>query len=202
MEEAKKKPMSVDDLDLNKRYTYADYLQWTFDETVELIRGKIYRMSPAPGRNHQKISMSLSRLISSFLLGKKCEVFAAPFDVRLPLPPDRRNENQMDTVVQPDLCVICDSSKLDDKGCLGAPDWIIEILSKSTARKDLKEKFELYEFAGVKEYWVVHPQEGTLLIYRLKDGKYEGFQKPFTGGDVVDSVVFPDLNMNVEEIFE
>jgi Uma2 family endonuclease len=84
----------------------------------------------------------------------------------------------------------------------GAPDWIIEILSKSTASKDLNEKFELYEFAGVKEYWVVHPHEGTVLIYRLKDGKYVGFQKPFTKGDVVDSVVFSDLNMNVEEIFE
>jgi Uma2 family endonuclease len=202
MKEAKKKPMSLDDLDLNKRYTYADYLSWTFDETVELIRGKIFRMSPAPGRGHQKISMNLSRLVSNYLLGKKCEVFAAPFDVRLPLPPEKRKDGQIDTVVQPDLCVICDTSKLDDKGCLGAPDWIIEILSKSTASKDLNEKFELYEFAGVKEYWVVHPHEGTLLIYRLKDGKYVGFQKPFTKGDVVDSVVFSDLNMDVEEIFE
>lgn len=194
--------MSVDDLDLNRRYTYADYLQWTFDETVELIKGKIFRMSPAPGRSHQKISMNLSRLVSNYLLEKKCDVFAAPFDVRIPLPPEKRKEEQVDTVVQPDICVICDAQKLDDRGCLGAPDWIIEILSRSTSSKDLHEKFDLYEFAGVKEYWVIHPHEGTLLIYRLENGKYVGFQRPFTKGQVVDSIVFPDLKLDVDDIFQ
>jgi len=201
MGKTKKKPESVDDLDLKKHYTYADYLKWTFDETVELIRGKVFRMSPGPNRCHQEISVNLSGMIWNFLKGKTCKVYTAPFDVRLPLPPDKRKEEDIDTVVQPDICVVCDESKLDQRGCIGPPDWIIEILSPATSSKDLNEKFDLYEFAQVKEYWIVHPHEATLLIYRLKDGKYEGFQKPFTKGDKVDNLVFEDLKLEVADIF-
>ncbi len=201
MDKTKKKPMSVDDLDMNKHYTYADYLSWTFEETVELIRGKIFRMSPAPDRKHQKVSMNISGLIFNFLKGKKCQAYAAPFDVRLPLPPNKKKNDQIDTVVQPDISVICDLSKLDDKGCLGAPDWIIEILSPSTSSKDLNEKFELYQFAGVREYCLIHPHEATLLIYRLENGKYKGFPKPFTKGEKVKTLVFPEFELDLEEVF-
>jgi Uma2 family endonuclease len=186
----------INQLDLNKRYTYQDYLSWQFDELVELIRGKIVRMSPAPNTGHQRISSNLHGQLWSFLRGKNCQVFSAPFDVRLPV-----GENE--TVVQPDICVICDPEKLDHRGCKGAPDWIIEILSKSTAQKDLTDKFELYEQAGVHEYWAVHPEEGTVLIYRLDDaGRYQLLrQRPFTSGESVSVGVLPDLQVDFREVF-
>lgn len=186
----------INQLDLNKRYTYQDYLTWQLDEFVELIRGKIVRMSPAPNTGHQRISGNLFLIIGSFLKHKNCQVFSAPFDVRLLI-----GENE--TVVQPDLCVICDPEKLDQRGCNGAPDWIIEILSKSTAQKDLTDKFELYEQAGVREYWVVHPSEGTLLIYQLDPaGCYQLLRsRPYTSGESVAAGVLPDLVVNLGEVF-
>jgi len=193
----------INQLDLSKRYTYADYLTWQFDEVVELIRGKVFRMSPSPSTSHQRLSGNLFRIIANYLVGRPCQVFAAPFDVRLPLPPDRRTADQIDTVVQPDLSIICDAAKLDERGCQGPPDWIIEILSKGTASKDLTEKYDLYQHAGVREYWVAHPYEGTLLIYRLDDaGRYRLLrQTPFTKGETAPSGLFPDLMMDLEEVF-
>src|SRR5258705_9093510 len=134
---------------------------------AELIPGKIYKMSPAPGSMHQKVSMRLTLKIGNFLEGKKCQLFSAPFDVRLPLSSKQSSDKEITTVVQPDLCVVCDPARIDNRGCLGAPDWIIEILSQHTSSKDLREKFEVYEKAGVGEYWVVHPQEQTVLVYVL-----------------------------------
>lgn len=157
--------MKIEEPDIAGSYTYADYLTWQWGEMTELIRGKIYKMSPAPGSLHQKISGNLFLQIRSFLTGEKCQVFSAPFDVRLPSLKKSKSDQEITTVVQPDLCVICDPSKIDDRGCIGAPDWIIEILSPPTSSKDLTEKFDVYEEAGVKEYWVVHPQEQTLLVY-------------------------------------
>ena len=193
----------INQLDLNKRYTYADYLTWQFDEVVELIRGKVFRMSPSPSTSHQRLSGNLFRLIANYLVGRSCQVFAAPFDVRLPLPPDRQTAEQIDTVVQPDISIICDSSKLDERGCQGAPDWIIEILSKGTASIDLTEKYDLYQHSGVLEYWVAHPYEGTLLIYRLdKNNRYQLLrQTPFTKGEKAPSRIFPDFEMDLEEVF-
>lgn len=112
----------IDQLDLSKRYTYADYLTWKFEERVELIRGKLFKMSPVPGTSHQRISFNLSLQIGPYFKGKSCLVFTAPFDVRLPLPPDRQTDEQIDTVVQPDLSIICDPNKLDERGCQGPPD--------------------------------------------------------------------------------
>ena len=190
-------------LDQSQHYTYADYQTWEFSERVELIRGKIYRMSPAPGQQHQAVSSNLHGFIWSYLRQQNCQLFHAPFDVRLPLPLDLQIEAQMDTVVQPDLCVICDSEKLRPEGCVGAPDWIIEILSKSTASKDLNEKSDLYEAAGVREYWVVHPEEGTLLPYILgKDGKYTlARMRPYTREKQLFSFVFPELHIDLSEVF-
>jgi len=194
----------INQLDLSKRYTYAEYLNWQFDEVVELIRGKVFRMSPSPSTSHQRLSGNLFRLIANYLVGKPCQVFAALFDVRLPLPPGRQTSDQIDTVVQPDISIICDSAKIDERGCQGAPDWIVEILSKGTASKDLTEKYQLYEHAGVREYWVAHPHEGTLLIYRLNEnGRYQLLrQTPFTREEKAPSGIFPEFKVDLAEVFE
>ena len=193
----------IEQLDLTKKYTYADYLTWQFDEMVELIQGKVVRMSPAPNRHHQEVSSNLHGLVWSYLKGKPCQVFAAPFDVRLPLPVKQQTAEKIDTVVQPDICIICDTSKLDNQGCYGAPDWIIEILSPATSKKDLTEKFDLYQNAGVQEYWVVHPTDGTVIPYHLDDnGKYVSLRTtPFAKGEKIPSGIFSDFVVDLEEVF-
>ncbi len=194
--------MEVKEPDLSGTYTYADYMTWEWDQLAELIQGKIFKMSPAPSGRHQRISGNLFVPLWNFFRGKKCLVFAAPFDVRLPVSSKKKEDQDIITVVQPDICVICDPSKMDERGCLGAPDWIIEILSKYTSAKDLNLKFDVYESAGVKEYWVVHPEEQTLLIYTLDErGKYSGLLKPFVNSDMVSPTLFPDLRINLEEVF-
>ncbi len=193
--------MKAEEPDLSLSYTYADYLKWELPEMVELIRGKIYKMSPAPTSRHQTIVVNLLAEIKAFLKKQPCKVFVAPFDVRLP----RKGKANQDiiTVVQPDICVICDPTKIDTRGCLGAPDWVIEILSKHTSAKDLNEKFEVYEEAGVKEYWVVHPSEQTVLVYTLNDrGKYEGILKPYVRTDKIEPKTLPGLTIDLSEIFE
>jgi len=192
----------ISQLDLSKKYTYADYLTWQFDEMVELIRGKVVRMSPAPETSHQKCSSNLHGLIWNYLHNKTCQVFSAPFDVRLPVG-KKVEDTSSETVVQPDLSIICSPDKLDQKGCKGAPDWIIEILSKSTAQKDLKDKYELYERAGVQEYWIVHPAEGTVLVYRLnKQSTYQLVRStPFTPPEHISVGLFPDFRLDLGEVF-
>jgi Uma2 family endonuclease len=193
----------ISQLDVNKKYTYADYLNWDFTEMVELIKGKLFRMSPAPGTAHQWVSGSLFSSITQYLSGNKCKAFAAPFDIRLPLTESQQNENVIDTVVQPDICVICDLSKLDHRGCNDAPDWIIEILTKGTAKKDLHNKFDIYQHASVREYWIVHPVEGTVIPYRLDhNGEYQPIQKtPFVKGDKVPVGIFPDFSIPLDDVF-
>lgn len=193
----------IEQLDLSKRYTYADYLTWQFDEMVELIRGKVFRMSPALNEAHQWVSINLLQEILPFFKGRDCRVYHAPFDVRLPLPPQKQKGDKLDTVVQPDICVVCDLNKLDSSGCTGAPDWIIEILSKGTASKDLNEKFDLYQHAGVKEYWIVHPHEATVLAYRMNDqGTYEALRAtPFSSEEKVAVGVFPGFEVDLKEVW-
>jgi len=162
-------------LDLNKRYTYADYLTWADDKMRELINGFIRMMSPAPGTLHQMASMSISANLYHFIKRNKgkCKVFHAPFDVRLPQNGEKADE-QIYTVVQPDICVVCDPTKIDKRGCIGAPDLIVEIQSASTSKFDLNEKFHLYESFGVREYWVVFPYEECVEVFLLQpDGKYD-----------------------------
>lgn len=193
----------LSDLDLEQTYTYADYLTWRFDETVELLRGKISLMSPAPNFDHQSISKNLLVEIGFYLKGKSCQVFHAPFDVRLY---DRKKSllanADIYTVVQPDLCIICDNTKLDSRGCLGAPDWIIEILSKSTAQKDTQTKFQLYQEAGVKEYWLVYPYEATVSQFILDESE-EKYQlvKMFSPQDRASPLLFPELSIDLQEVF-
>lgn len=194
--------MKVEDPDLSGSYTYADYLTWQWDEMAELIKGKIYKMSPAPGSLHQRVSGNLFGKIWNYLHGNPCQVFAAPFDVRLPLQKKSKLDEEITTVVQPDLCVVCDPIKIDARGCIGAPDWILEILSPHTSSKDLREKFDVYEEAGVNEYWVVHPQEQTILVYTLTvNGKYQGMLKPYIRTDRVSSITLPDLVIDLQEVF-
>jgi len=181
-----------------KVYTYADYLKFDFDELVELIKGKIFRMSPAPKSYHQEISSNLHYFIGNYFWRKKCKIFAAPFDVVLPIRNEKKNAAT--TVVQPDICVICDLNKLDEAGCFGPPDWIIEILSDSTSKKDLNDKYEVYEESGVREYWIVMPKEKLVEVFVLVDGKYQRI-KTYTHDETVSPSGFPELLIPLIDVF-
>ena len=184
------------DLDLTKEYTFSDYLQWQFSERVELLKGFIKQMSPAPSRRHQTTSQNLNFKIYSHFNTKRCSVFVAPFDVRLPIASAKKDT----TVVQPDLCIICDESNLDDYGCNGAPDLIVEIVSPNNSKYDVDTKFRLYQEAGVMEYWIVQTEMKTVLVYRLQDGVYMG-SKPFAEGEIIESPLFPEMKIAVDEVF-
>ena len=192
---------NIKQLDLKGSYTYADYLLWQFKERVELIKGKIFKMSPAPGSFHQEISWGLAREIDKVFRKKTCKMYAAPFDVRLINFKESTDDNQIITVVQPDLCVICDTNKIDERGCLGAPDLIIEILSPGNSKKEMDIKFDLYEENGVSEYWMVNPAEKTIAIFMLQNGKYIGL-KPVIEDSKLQSLTFPELKFKVKKIFE
>jgi len=192
--------MQLSDLDFDKTYTYADYLQWTFDDRLEILKGKLFKMTPAPNRMHQRLSGVIFNRMFQFLKGQPCHVYSAPFDVRL----SRKNidNKSVTTVLQPDISVICDLSKLDDKGCVGAPDIVIEILSPGNNKKELRNKYEIYEEAGVKEYWIVWPDSQSFLKYTLnEEGKYIP-SKVLTLGDEVTTPVLPGFVLNLEEVFE
>ncbi|MBI4650597.1 Uma2 family endonuclease [Candidatus Desantisbacteria bacterium] len=178
-----------------QKYNYGDYLTWQDDERWELIDGVAYNMTPAPSRFHQKISGELFYLIRKYLKDKPCEVYAAPFDVRLPKKNEK--EEEIDTVVQPDIVVICDKTKLDDKGCIGAPDLVIEIISPYTGPKDMKEKFFLYEKTGVKEYWIVHPTDKTIMVFKLGKNKEYGKPAMYSKGDKIEVGILPGLKVEV-----
>jgi len=185
---------------LDERYTYGQYYQWDDDERWELIDGVPYNMTAAPLRRHQGILIRVSSRVEEFLRGKPCQVYFAPFDVRLP-DFSEQNDNDVPTVVQPDLVVICDEKKLDDRGCRGAPDLVVEILSPSTSRKDIGVKFGLYERHGVREYWIIHPAEESLMIFTIgQDGKY-GRPQGYGRGDKASSSVLEGLELDLEEVF-
>lgn len=185
-------------LENNKGFTYKDYLQWDDDQRWELIEGVAFNMTPAPSRKHQQVSMELARQISNFLKGKQCEVYASPFDVRL--PEKGEPDDEIKTVVQPDISVICDKIKLDNRGCRGAPDLIIEIVSPFTARKDLKDKMFLYERYGVKEYWIVHPEEKILMRYKLENNRY-GRAEIFSDEDTLGTGLLEGLEIDLAAVF-
>lgn len=187
----------INQLDFGKTYTYADYLTWKFKERVELLKGRIFRMSPAPNRKHQQIAGNLYFKLRSTFANEQCKLYFAPFDVRLPRI--SKDNQEIITVVQPDICIVCDPNKLDGKGCIGAPDLIIEILSPGNSQKELKNKFDLYEEAGVKEYWLVYPSEESVIINVLEGGAYKTL-RPIGDGNV-DSPTFPQLSVPLSEIF-
>ena len=181
------------------RYTFADVLTWDESERVELIDGEVFMMAPAPARVHQEVSGELFRQLANYLLGKKCKVYPAPFAVRL-FEQDGDSPEDVDTMVEPDITVVCDSSKLDERGCKGAPDMVVEILSPSTQRHDRFTKFSLYQRASVREYWIVDPDSKTAQSLILEDGHYS--VKEFgTAGDKMKVNVLEDCVIDLSEIF-
>jgi Uma2 family endonuclease len=192
------------DLDESKRYTYADYLSWLDDRRMELINGFIHFMS-APRLIHALILSRIGNPMINHIEKNngRCNVFYAPFDVRFPKSKDETDDKQIYDVVQPDICVVCNPEQLSEKGCLGAPNMIVEILSASTRKYDLTEKFNLYEASGVKEYWVVAPKE-DVTVYLLQDGgKYD---KGTVYGEYEQDVEIPvrtlsGLNINLKKLF-
>ena len=194
--------LSLSDLDVdNGVYSYADYLTWKFDQTVELIKGKILQMS-APSRRHQGISWYLNGVFFNHFAKHRCKAYAAPFDVRLY---DKRKSEKANkdvfSVVQPDICIICDLDKLDDKGCLGSPDLVIEILSPGNSSKEMKLKKSLYEENGIREYWIIDPDhENAFQFHLLETGVYSP-ATIYVDDEILDCVIFPDLKINLTEIF-
>ncbi len=191
--------MQFSDLDLTKTYTYADYLKWTFDERLELIKGYVFKMSPAPAEFHQRIFGKVFFKLYAYLDKKPCAVYGAPFDVRLVRK--TFDDKQITTVVQPNICVICDLQKIDKKGCLGAPDIVVEILSPGNNKVELQNKYEVYEEAGVKEYWIIQPEEKTFFKYILDESSQYQPTRLLTLGDEVTSKILPDFILNLDEVF-
>jgi len=182
-----------------QRYTYADYLQWNDGKRWELICGIAIDMTPSPSRQHQKILGDLHNQFYNYLRNKSCEVYIAPFDVRLSLQMEVKQEK--DTVLQPDLSVVCDPDKLDDRGCNGAPDLVIEILSPVTAKRDLTVKLTAYERAGVREYWVVHPGDKTVMIFNLNAANEYSKPTVYGEGDIIQVSLFEGLFISLESAF-
>ena len=186
---------SLNQLDLvNGIYSYADYLVWKIKERVELLKGKILEMS-APSPIHQEISGNLQGALFVFLKNSKCKLYTAPFDVRF----SQKGESQVYTVVQPDLCVVCDFEKIDSKGCVGAPDLVVEILSPGNSKKEMKSKFALYQEEGVREYWIVDPERELVFVYVADNKKF----KPTIpiADDYVYSTIFPDFKIHTSDLF-
>jgi Uma2 family endonuclease len=222
--------IKVEEPDHSLTYTYADYMQWKFKERLELFRGRIFKMG-APNMNHQVVGGHLFNEFYNYLKGKSCRVFIAPFDVRLPVknrkknvpemrsekisafpakapmsvlsddPPPAYLDNEITTVVQPDVCIFCDPAKLDDRGACGAPDLAIETLSPGNRKDELRQKYEVYEEAGVKEYWIADPAKKAVLIFLLQpDGKF-AIPAIYTAGDRLEAQCLPGFFINVTEIF-
>lgn len=190
----------VEEPDSSLEYSYADYLKWKFEERVELIRGKVMKMT-APNRKHQDVSRELMFVFTSYLKEKQCKAYNAPFDVRLPKFDKIKNE-EIITVVQPDACIVCDVTKLDDKGCIGAPDLVVEILSPGNSKKEIRLKYEVYEEAGVKEYWIINPVEENIAVLLLnKEEKFEG-ARLYATGDIIHSNAVNGLTVNLSDIFQ
>lgn len=179
-------------------HTYGDYLTWPEDIRYELIDGVAYLMAPAPARVHQEVVLEMARQVANALEGKPCRAYIAPFDVRLPKADEA--DARVDTVVQPDLLVVCASYKLDDRGLRGAPDWVVEVLSPATAGHDQTVKLAAYERARVPELWLVHPIDRVVTIYRLEvDGYGRPTIRETTGMLAVTAV--PDVSINWESVF-
>jgi Uma2 family endonuclease len=167
----------------DERYTYCHYRTWPDSERWELIEGQAWAMSPAPKPRHQDFILAMASSIRAFLKGKACKVFIAPFDVLLPEADE--HDDAVSTVVQPDIAVFCDKAKLTERGARGAPDLVVEVLSPSTSKKDLNEKFNLYERHGIREYWAVDPAAWSVWVFRLAPGgRYDSGELRERLGDV------------------
>jgi len=185
-----------------KVYTYADYLELPEEARVELIDGVIYDMTPAPSRVHQEIVIELATLIKNYLKSsdKSCKLYTAPFDVVL--VEEGQDESKATNVVQPDISIICDKKKLTERGCVGVPEMIIEVVSESNFSHDYIRKLNLYTQFKVKEYWIINPKNQTILVYRLKD--HEDYLPPevYTFNDKVKVGIFEDLEIEFSQVKE
>jgi Uma2 family endonuclease len=192
--------LKFEDLDVTKQYSYADYLTWQFSERVELIKGWIYKMDPGPNKAHQIASRIINGEMYNYFKVTSFSLYSAPFDVRLLDAKKSKEDKKVFTVVQPDIFVVCDDSKVENRGCVGAPDLVIEILSAGNAKRDLKIKYALYEENGVKEYWIADPAEQTIMLYQIVKNKFQ-LHKIFFDDDVIESILFKGLKINVGDIF-
>jgi Uma2 family endonuclease len=174
-----------------QHYTVSDYATWNDNQRYELLHGRVHAMAPAPTLQHQAISRNLSFEVIHFLKPKaKCQIFYAPIDVYL----------SDDTVVQPDIIVVCDPAKLASKGCVGAPDLIVEILSPSTSKTDWKAKYQLYEQVGVREYWIVNPDDQLVHVFSLLNSKFQ-LDGTYTAEDAVKIGIFDDITIDLKNVF-
>lgn len=180
-------------------YSYADYLTWPEDERWEIIEGIAY-MQATPSPHHQEISVGLSAQFYHYLSGKPCKVYPAPFSVRLTQDLEMKDED-IKKVVEPDISIVCDKAKLDSKGCNGAPDLIIEIISPSSVKMDRFTKFNSYEKAGVKEYWIVEPEGRLVSVFVLQADQRYGRPEVYSEEDKINVSIFPDLIVDLEPIF-
>jgi Uma2 family endonuclease len=194
--------MELMTLDMNRRYSFADYLTWWDDKRRELFDGIVHMMSPASALSHATIVGNLYADLNIYIRNCRCgcRVFTAPFDVRLPQNGEKEND-KIYTVVQPDICLVCDPGKLDECGCIGAPEMIVEVLSPSTLKRDMNDKYRIYETAGVKEYWTVATKDKSVIVFLLQEnGKYaEGIVYDDKSSVPVQSL--PGLEINAEELF-
>lgn len=181
-----------------KTYTYSDYLTWPDNERYELIDGVPYVMSPDPSRIHQEVIGELHLQIGNYLRGKGCRVYVAPFDVVL--IDENNNAESSNNVVQPDITIICDKEKLNDKGCIGSPDMVVEVVSPSTASQDYVKKLNLYEKYLIKEYWIINTQNKNVFIYKLDDNKQYSEVKVYGIKDKIPVGIFKDLIIDLSVI--
>ncbi|WP_209121599.1 Uma2 family endonuclease [Alkalihalobacillus sp. BA299] len=182
----------------NQKYTYGDYLKWDNEQKWEIIDGTPYCMTPAPSTQHQKIVRELLIEFGTFLRGKKCQIFAVPFDVRLSYS---EKDDEVNNVVQPDLSIICDKSKLDERGCKGAPDLVIEVLSPgSSAKRDKLSKYNLYQSYGVKEYWIVDPHHENVEVFLLVDDHFS-IRDVYSREDTIEPQIFQGFEISLDQIF-
>ena len=190
----------ISQLDFGQTYSYADYLSWRFQEYVELIKGRVLRKMSAPTSEHQQIVSNLHGIIWGYLRRQQCQVFTSPFDVRL-LRSTGNGDAQIKTVVQPDLSVICDLSKIDKRGCLGTPDWVIEIVSPSSLVLDTRTKFDLYAENGVREYWIAYPGEQIVTAFALTEASQYELAGTYAEPGPMPSSVLPELAIEWADIF-
>jgi Uma2 family endonuclease len=187
-------------------FTYADYLTWNFKERIELIRGRIFKMSPAPTFNHQRILGHIHTVFYNYLKSKNCTVFMAPVDVRLKGKPFRKKklrDDEITTVVQPDIIVVCDEEKLkDERSVDGAPELVVEILSPGNTKTETKYKFDLYEENGVEEYWLVYPEFKQIHVFLLNQNEEYGKPVIYEAGENIKSVVLKGLRIPTDDIFK
>jgi Uma2 family endonuclease len=189
----------VEEPDHSLTYTYADYYSWNFMERLELLRGKIFQLGAA-NTKHQRVGGKLYNEFYNFLKGKTCQVFIAPYDVRLPVK-DRKRDDQITTVVQPDLCIFCNPDAIDERGACGIPDLVVEILSPGNPRHDLLEKYDVYQEVGVKEYWIIDPiKEMVMVSIMQKQGKFAP-TKIITDNQLLEPLCIPGFYISAKELF-